>query len=221
KLLRSEGVDLIFYPDCRNMYKEGFSTFVEEKRLSRFLCGQARPGHFKGVCTVLVKLFNIVSPDIAYLGSKDYQQAQIVKKMAADLDFSLKIKVLPIVREKNGLAMSSRNAYLSREEKDQAGCLYRALITAKKLVAAGETMSPKIITAIRRIILSEKHIRVDYIRIVDATTLENKSRVKGKVLVALAVYISGVRLIDNIVLNGKKVNAGKVHSRLSRQKGRK
>jgi pantoate--beta-alanine ligase len=221
KLLKSEGVDLIFYPGRRNIYKKGFSTFIEEKHLSRFLCGQFRPGHFKGVCTVLVKLFNIVNPDMAYFGSKDYQQAQIVKKIVDDLDFSLKVKVLPTIRERSGLAMSSRNAYLSEKEKEGAGCLYRALLMAKKMVEAGESAPSKIIAAMRGIILSEKHSKVDYAKIVDAQTLEDVSCVKGKVLVALAVYVKKVRLIDNIILRGKKTNARCLHSGCRRQKGGK
>ena len=199
RLLQKEKVDLIFYPSKAEMYTKDFSTYVEETYLSESLCGVMRPGHFKGVCTVVAKLFNIVSPDAAYFGSKDYQQACIIKRMARDLNFNVQVKVLPIVRENSGLAMSSRNAYLSREERKDTLVLFESLELAKKLIKDGEKDAKKIINKIRKLIISKKSAKISYIRIVDPMNLRPVDKIRGKTLIALAVYIGKTRLIDNIV----------------------
>jgi len=200
-LLEYEGVDLVFYPTISVMYRKDFSVYVEEVSLSRYLCGKSRPGHFKGVCTVVTKLFNIIQPDIAYFGQKDYQQAQIIKKMVKDLNFPLKIKVLPIVREKDGLAMSSRNKYLSIKERKDALCLYNSLMLASKMVRDGIRSSDTVVANMKRLIRNQvPYARIDYINIVNPDTLEDVKRIKGEALVALAVYIGKTRLIDNMLL---------------------
>lgn len=204
KVLKKAGVDLLFYPKDLIIYPKGFSTYVIEENLSKKLCGASRPGHFKGVCTVLAKLFNIVRPDSAYFGQKDYQQALIVKKMAADLNYNIKIKTLPIVREKDNLAMSSRNSYLSPKERKQSLCFYQALMLAKVLIKKGEQDPDKIMRKMQSVVKSEKTIKIDYIEIVNARSLEKINKISGKVLIALAVYVGKTRLIDNIILDVKK-----------------
>ncbi|OPX30111.1 MAG: pantoate--beta-alanine ligase [Candidatus Omnitrophica bacterium 4484_171] len=200
-LLEAEGVDLIFYPSISGMYDRDFSVYVEEISLSRYLCGKSRPGHFRGVCTVVAKLFNIVQPDIAYFGQKDYQQAQIIKRMVKDLNFSLKVKVMPIVREKDGLAMSSRNKYLSIKERKDALCLYNSLMLASKMVKGGICSSATVVANMKKLIRNQApYARIDYINIVNPGTLEEVKKIKGKVLAALAVYIGKTRLIDNMLL---------------------
>ena len=193
--------DLLFFPYVETMYKKDNSTFVEETILSKFLCGASRPGHFKGVCTVVAKLFNIVEPDIAYFGQKDYQQALIIKRMVRDLNFPVKIKVLPIVREKDGLAMSSRNTYLNEKERKEAVCLYKALNLAKNIIKEGERDSKVVIERMKNLILSHSSAKIDYIKITDPYTLEDVEKIEKKVLVALAVFIGTTRLIDNILIN--------------------
>ncbi|MCD6134442.1 MAG: pantoate--beta-alanine ligase [Candidatus Omnitrophica bacterium] len=204
KLLRQAGVDLLFYPSASQMYKQDFSTYVEETTLSHVLCGLSRPGHFRGVTTVVAKLFNIVTPDISYFGQKDYQQAQIIKRMVADLNFNIKIKVLPIVRDKDGLALSSRNSYLDKISRQQALCLYRALQRAKALIASGERDAVRIKKNIRLFMRKFSLAKIDYVEIVDAETLREVKVVKKKVVIALAVFIKGVRLIDNMLVDMKK-----------------
>jgi pantoate--beta-alanine ligase len=204
RLLQREGVDAVFFPTAETMYKKGFSTYVEETALSAFLCGVSRPGHFRGVCTVVAKLFHIVNPDIAYFGQKDYQQAQIIKRMVRDLDFSVKIRVLPIVREKDGLAMSSRNQHLTSRERIQARVLYEALRKVKKRVLEGERHAGTLKLSIKRILQGKEKITIDYVKIVDADTLQEKSILSGKVLIALAAYVGNTRLIDNVLCNVKK-----------------
>jgi len=193
--------DLLFFPYVETMYKKDNSTFVEETILSKFLCGASRPGHFKGVCTVVAKLFNIVEPDIAYFGQKDYQQALIIKRMVRDLNFPVKIKVLPIVREKDGLAMSSRNTYLNEKERKEAVCLYKALNLAKNIIKEGERDSKVVIERMKNLILSHSSAKIDYIKITDPYILEDVEKIEKKVLVALAVFIGTTRLIDNILIN--------------------
>ena len=201
KLLKTEGVDLVFYPSMSLMYTDNFSVYVEEVLLSRYLCGKSRPGHFKGVCTVVAKLFNIIQPDIAYFGQKDYQQAQVIKKMVKDLNFPLKIKIMPIVREKDGLAMSSRNSYLNPRERKEALCLYNSLELASEMIRNGARSSNIIIKNMKRLIQNEApRARIDYINIVNPLTLKDVKKIKGKVLIALAVYIGKTRLIDNMLL---------------------
>jgi len=203
KILEEEKVDLLFLPSVKAMYPENFSTYVEEVSLSKYLCGRFRPGHFRGVTTVVAKLFNIVSPDISYFGQKDFQQAQIIKRMVRDLNFSIKIKVLPIIREEDGLAMSSRNSYLTYSEREKAKFLYRSLKKAEKMIKKGEKDAGKIK---RRMIefIKEKipESKIDYVEIVSPFALENLNTLKKnqKVLIALAVHLGGARLIDNILV---------------------
>ncbi len=204
KLLLTEGVDLLFLPREKTMYSLGVSTYVYENNLSKGLCGKSREGHFKGVCIVLTKLFNIVKPDIAYFGQKDYQQALIVKRLVKDLNFPIKIRVLPIIRDQDKLAMSSRNIYLNGQARKSSHCLYQALMLAKVLIKSGERNPRKVINQIKKLVNSTELARIDYVGMVDAENLKNLKKVKGRVLIALAVYIGKVRLIDNIILNVKK-----------------
>lgn len=199
ELLRNEKVDLLFCPSNKEMYPIGFSTYVEERILSTPLCGKWRLGHFKGVCTAVTKLFNIIQPDTAYFGQKDFQQAAIIKHIGGDLNFPINIKVMPTIRQKNGLALSSRNAYLSEKERIDAAVLYHALLNAKMLIKKGERRSRKIITAILKEI-RPKTDNIDYVQIVDTVYLSEQKIIKGDVLIALAAYIGKTRLIDNIIV---------------------
>jgi len=191
--------DILFCPDVKSMYPDNFLTEVKVDRIGDILCGASRPGHFKGVNTVVNKLFNIVLPDIAYFGQKDAQQAVIIKKMVCDLNMPIEIKVLPIVREYDGLAMSSRNVYLSETERKDAVVLYKSLILAKNLIKDGVIDCPKIISKMRKYILKTRNARIDYISIVEPDTLSFLKRIKRKALVLLAVFIGKTRLIDNMV----------------------
>lgn len=203
KLLKAEGVDIVFYPGVKDIYPEGFSTYVLELNLSRFLCGAKRLNHFRGVCTILAKLFNLIGPDKAYFGQKDFQQAQIVKKMVDDLNFPIKVKVLPTVRERDGLAMSSRNRYLNKEQRKEALCLRNSLLAARALVKDGETKSSTVIKKIRSIINSQKTSRIDYVEVCDPESLRSLKQIKGRAIILLAVYIGRTRLIDNILIQGR------------------
>ncbi len=194
------GADIIFAPDNETIYPEGFSTFVEVEGLTDGLCGAARPEHFRGVITVCAKLFHIVGADRAYFGEKDAQQFRVIKRMAVDLNMPIEIVPCPIIREDDGLAMSSRNVYLAPSQREQAVCLYDALQKAKALYDNGERKPGKIISAMERIITSAKDARIDYISIVDDETLEEIEEISGPVLVALGVFFGVTRLIDNIVL---------------------
>ena len=202
KLAQGAGVDVIFYPSAKAMYPDGYKTYVEVKELSGILCGSFRPGHFKGVATVVAKLFNVTACDIAYFGQKDAQQALIIKKMAEDLNMRLKIKVMPIIRERDGLAMSSRNKYLSPRERQEAVALHKALLLARSLILQGRKDCRFLINRMKKLIGSKKSARIDYIDIVDAHDLNPVKYIKGKVLIALAVWIGKTRLIDNIIING-------------------
>ena len=198
-LSEKEKVDVIFAPSVEEMYPEGYSTFVQvEGRLSSVLEGASRPGHFRGVCTVLVKLFNIINPDISFFGEKDFQQALIVKKMVEDLNIDTRIVLLPTVREEDGLAMSSRNSYFNEEERKAAIILYRSLKKAKEWIDQGERNSFRIIQKMKDFIAKEPLARIDYIAIVDSKSLEEVEQVERGNLIALAVYIGKVRLIDNM-----------------------
>jgi len=200
-LCKKKGVDIIFYPAVKEMYVRGFRTYVRVEGLSDVLCGKFRPGHFRGVATVVTKLFNIVLADVAYFGQKDAQQAIILKRMVEDLSFPLKIRVLPTVRDKDGLAMSSRNAYLSQAKRKEAAVLYQALNVAQKLIRGGKKSSADIIRKIKRLIEKRKTVKVQYIAIVNLDSLKPEDIIKGKVLIALAVLVGKTRLIDNIVIN--------------------
>ncbi len=196
-----EKVDIIFYPGAKEMYPRGFTSYVDVERLTKGLCGARRPGHFRGVTTVVAKLFNIVRPDIAYFGQKDSQQAQVIRQMIKDLNMPIKIKVLPIVREKDGLAMSSRNKYLNERERKAGIVLFRSLREAGDMVKKGIRDATAVKTKLIRAIAEERLARVDYIEIVDKESLEKIRYIKkGHTLIALAVYIGKIRLIDNMTI---------------------
>ncbi len=199
-LCSSKGADVIFYPAARQMYPDNYKTYVTVKDLSDCLCGKFRPGHFKGVVTVVTKLFHVVNPDSAYFGQKDAQQAIIIKKMVADLNMQVEIKVMPTVRSNNGLALSSRNAYLSNNERKDALVLYQALNLAKSLIKQGNRNSAEVIGKMRWLINAKKSASIQYATIVDLENLKPVAKIKEKVLVALAVFIGKTRLIDNIVV---------------------
>jgi pantoate--beta-alanine ligase len=199
KMAEEVGVDLIFAPSEKEMYEEDFSTYIEVTgNLTQVMCGKSRPGHFKGVTTVVGKLFNIVQPDRAYFGKKDYQQLIIVKKMVKDLNFPLKIVAVNTVREKDKLAMSSRNTYLNEKSRKKALVLYQSLKLAEKEIKKG-VKDPKIIKEKMKNLIEEKG-EIDYISIADPQTLQEVEKIEKKVLVALAVKIDGVRLIDNRII---------------------
>jgi len=198
-LSEKEKVDVIFAPSVNDMYPKDYSTFVQvEGRLSSILEGASRPVHFRGVCTILTKLFNIINPDLSFFGEKDYQQASIVKKMVEDLNVSTRIVLLPTIREKDGLAMSSRNSYFNEGERKAATILYRSLREARKWIEQGEKNPFQITHKMRNFITKEPLARIDYIAIVDSDSLEEVSEAKEGDLILLAVYIGKVRLIDNM-----------------------
>ncbi len=199
-LCRKEKVDFIFYPDSGLMYPHGFKTYINVKELSDVLCGAFRPGHFQGVATVVAKLFNIVSADIAYFGQKDTQQVAIIQRMVKDLNIPVKIKVMPTLREKDGLAMSSRNQYLSSLEREKAAVLYKALNKARGLVKRGAVDCRSIIKQIKSVIIKSRPTKIDYIDIVDLENLKPVDRIKERALLALAVWFGRTRLIDNAIL---------------------
>jgi pantoate--beta-alanine ligase len=198
---RAAGTDLIFIPQDSEMYTPGDQTRVHPGALAETLCGLARPGHFAGVCTVVAKLFNIVQPDVAYFGQKDAQQAIIIQRMVRDLHMPLQIVVCPLVREPDGLAMSSRNARLSAEQREQALCLYRALCRGRDELKSGAKSIGHVIAAMRTTIAeSGPAIGIDYLSIVDPQTLAPITSPKARVMIAGAVRIGDVRLIDNILV---------------------
>ena len=199
-LCAAAGVDIIFNPAPEAMYPAGYSVYVEENGLSKGLCGASRPGHFRGVLTVVAKLFNLTQADVAVFGQKDAQQVRLIQQMARDLNFPVTIVLAPIIREADGLAMSSRNTYLSPAERREALCLQQALQTARRLYREGERDARRIITAMKAGIEQIHSARVDYIAIVDRDTLQPAPRLDTPVLVALAIYIGQTRLIDNLTL---------------------
>lgn len=200
QMCKREGVDIIFYPPTKEIYPDNYRTYVLVEELSEVLCGKFRPGHFKGVATVVTKLFNIVQPDIAYFGQKDAQQVIIIKKIVEDLNIPVRIKVIPTLREKNGVALSSRNAYLKPSERRDAAVLYEALNLAKNLIRQGNRNSPDIIKEMKRIINKKKSAKVQYISVVGLGDLRPVERIKDSVLIALAVCLGKTRLIDNIIV---------------------
>ncbi|MBI4524064.1 MAG: pantoate--beta-alanine ligase [Deltaproteobacteria bacterium] len=200
ELLEAERVDVLFCPSAEEMYPAGFQSYVEPGKLSSTLCGRSRPGHFRGVATVVAKLFNQVRPHVAIFGAKDYQQLLILRRMVEDLNFDVEIVQHPIVREKDGLALSSRNNYLSPAEKQAAFSLSRALRTAECLVGKGVTERERIIGVVEGEIAKEPLARVDYISLCHSSTLEELNGVGSEALLALAVWIGKTRLIDNTVL---------------------
>ena len=197
-LLEEAGADAVFAPNVKIIYPENFSTFVEVKGISEHLCGEFRPGHFKGVTTVVCKLFNIICPDFAVFGEKDAQQLAVIKKMIYDLNMDIKIISAPIIREKDGLAMSSRNVYLNPDERYEAATIYRSLREGKNIANSGETSRVKIVEIIRSILQSSPLIKVEYIEIVDSQSMKPVDLVKEGALIMIAVRIGKTRLIDNI-----------------------
>ena len=196
----SLGADLIFHPEPEEMYTDGFCSYVDMSVLTEELRGLSRPVHFRGVCTVVNKLFNIVQPDRAYFGQKDAQQLAIIGRMVQDLNMDLEIIGCPIVREEDGLAKSSRNTYLSAEERQAALVLSKAVKLGQELVAGGETDAKKIISEMSALIEKEPLARIDYVKAVDGLTMQQIDTVKSPMLVALAVYIGKTRLIDNFMI---------------------
>lgn len=193
-------VDVVFCPSVQEIYPQRFDTFVEVDELAKYLCGPFRPGHFRGVATVVAKLFNIVKPHRAYFGKKDYQQWLIVRKMAQDLDFDIEIAGLPIIREPDGLAMSSRNEYLSSAERKAACCLSRSLNSAKESVSKGERRAEALIDAMKKIIARERLVALEYISVCDPQTLAPIGSIDKSALIALAARVGKARLIDNVVV---------------------
>jgi pantoate--beta-alanine ligase len=200
KLLEKENVDCIFHPSVEEMYPPDFSTYVEETKLSKNLCGRSRPGHFRGVCTVVTKLFNIVKPHRAYFGQKDAQQFRVLRRMVRDLNMDVEMIECPIVREPDGLAMSSRNVYLSPEERQQALSLYQSLKIAENLYLNGERDAEKIKEEMIKHLSRFDKVKIDYVEIVDEETLEPVEKIDRKVIVAVAAWVGNARLIDNTIL---------------------
>jgi len=199
-LLEKEGTDIVFMPSADEMYPENFNTWVDVGKITERLEGASRPGHFRGVTTVVAKLFNIVQPDRAYFGQKDAQQLLVIKEMVADLDMNLEVVAVPTVREPDGLAMSSRNTYLNPEERKQAVVLYQALTLAQRLYSQGEKDAQAIRQKMTELIQKQPLANIDYISIADAETLDELDKVKPPALVSMAVKIGKTRLIDNVVV---------------------
>lgn len=201
QLCDSLGVDIIFHPEPEEMYHENFSSYVDMSVLTEELCGLSRPVHFRGVCTVVNKLFNIVQPDRAYFGQKDAQQLAIIKHMVDDLNMDVEIIGCPIIREEDGLAKSSRNTYLSAEERQAALILSKSIFLGKKMAEEGETDADKIVAAMKENIETEPLAKIDYVKAVDGLTMQQIDTVKKPMLVAIAVYIGTTRLIDNFIFD--------------------
>ena len=204
-LCQAAGAHLIFHPSVEEMYEEDAGTVVDMRGpITEELCGKTRPTHFRGVCTVVSKLFNIVRPDRAYFGQKDAQQLAVIKRMVRDLNFDIEIVGCPIIREEDGLAKSSRNTYLSTDERKAALVLSQAVSLGLKMAEEGETDADKIVSAMKEHIAKEPLAQIDYVKAVDANSIEPVSEMKGDVLVAMAVYIGKTRLIDNFIFKGEE-----------------
>jgi pantoate--beta-alanine ligase len=201
ELFQREGVSLLFAPSVEEMYPPGALTYVTVEGMSDRLCGKSRPGHFRGVTTVVAKLFQIVEPDIAFFGQKDAAQVAIIRRMVRDLNFPVEVVACPIVRERDGLAMSSRNAYLDAQQRKAALVLHRALMRVQKNFAEGERSAAALIASGREIFSEEPSARLDYLEIVEPETLEPVPDTCNPALVAVAAYLETTRLIDNIVLS--------------------
>lgn len=210
-LLAQEKVDILFTPTAEEIYPADFQSFVTVERLGEPLCGRSRPEHFRGVATVVLKLFNIVQPHLAFFGRKDAQQGVLIQQLVRDLSLPVEIVVCPIVREPDGLAMSSRNAYLAPEERRAALSLNRSLRRAQELIEAGERRASEIIGEMHRVLGRETLARVDYVEVVDYGTLQPLAEVGSETLIALAVHIGKARLIDNLVV---EENGGRLVCRL-------
>ena len=200
KLCGEAGADLIFAPPAEEMYPANSVTFVDVGKLGEHLCGASRPGHFRGVCTVVLKLFNVVRPEVAHFGAKDYQQARIIQQMVRDLNVPVAVRVEPTVREADGLALSSRNRYLSAEERAAAPRLYRALRGVRSRALAGEVDAARLESALAAELAAIPGARVDYARVVDAQTLQPLARLDRPAVAAVAVFLGPTRLIDNVTL---------------------
>ena len=201
KLSKLCGADIIFYPRAKDMYPEKYKTYANVEDLSAVLCGVSRQRHFRGVTTVVLKLFNIVQPDRAYFGQKDAQQAIIIKRMVKDLNLPVKISTLPIIREKDGLALSSRNTYLGRKQRKDAIILFKSLQTAVGMIKSGYKAPREIVSKMRKMIKSKPGTRIDYIKIVNIDGLKEVKKVKGTLLICLAVSFGKTRLIDNAIVH--------------------
>ena len=200
ELARGAGVEAIFAPEVKEMYPRGYSTFIDLERITAPLCGRSRPGHFRGVATVVTKLFNIIEPDFAYFGQKDAQQVMVIRTMATDLNMNLEIVTVPIVREEDGLAMSSRNVYLNPQERQQAVVLHQSLQKAKEAIMTGERNPEKVNNILKDLIEGNPLAQLEYAEILSLPDLANLAVIQGQVLLALAVRFGKTRLIDNMVL---------------------
>jgi pantoate--beta-alanine ligase len=199
-LAESVGVDVVFAPEAGAVYEDRFQTHVDLELLPRHLCGPSRPNHFRGVATVVAKLFNIVRPRVAIFGEKDYQQLAVIRRMVRDLNFGIKIIGVPTVREPDGLAMSSRNTYLSEEERRSSMSLFKSLQLAQQAVSEGVSDAQALMRSTSEFIVSYPHTKIDYVTVCDPDTLEDVNRIDGPALMALAVWVGGTRLIDNTIL---------------------
>jgi pantoate--beta-alanine ligase len=204
EVLEKAGVDYLFVPETDEIYPQGYKTAVGFHDLQDKLCGRSRPGHFQGVCTIVLKLFNIIDPDISFFGQKDAQQSIILKRMIKELNLGVKIDVLPIIREEDGLALSSRNKYLTQEERKAALVLSKSLKEAQLMIAKGQRDSAAIIKGMKEIIGREPLVKMDYVEIVDMDNLDPVPRIEKEVLAAVAVFIGKIRLIDNTILHTKE-----------------
>ena len=204
ELLEKEGVAILFAPSAEEMYPQGKATWVVVEGLSERLDGRSRPGHFRGVTTVVSKLFHIIEPDVAFFGQKDAAQSAVIRRMVSDLNFPVEIVICPIVRELDGLAMSSRNAYLNPDERQRALALHRSLNRVEDEFRAGERSAARLIAAATKVFAPEPQIRLDYFEIVDPDSLDPVEQIEHPALVAIAAYVGSTRLIDNRILNPKK-----------------
>jgi pantoate--beta-alanine ligase len=204
EICRESGVDVVFTPTTQQMYGKNNQTWVTVEKLTESLCGKFRPGHFRGVTTICAKLFNIVVPDLAYFGQKDAQQAIVIKKMVADLNMPLQIVICPTVRHQDGLAVSSRNQYLTEQQRKDATLIYKALQKCREMIDSGATDTKSVIAEMHQILDKPPAINIEYASIVDAETLQPVDPIDGEIFVALAVKIGNARLIDNILLDVKK-----------------
>lgn len=207
KLLQEVGCDILFYPFEDEMYPKDYHTYITVEKIGDVLEGTSRPGFFRGVATIVAKLFNIVQPHFAVFGQKDAQQAAVIKRMVKDLHFDIQILVAPIIREPDGLAMSSRNSYLSSRERQDAKILYQALIKAKENIEAGEKDAKKVMIEMENMIGKVPSAKLDYVAIINPETMENVSNIQNEVLIALAVKIGTTRLIDNILVEPVKLQS--------------
>lgn len=201
EICRKAGVDVVFAPTPKAMYPAEHLAWVAVEKLTEPLCGRSRPGHFRGVATVCAKLFNIVAPDAAYFGQKDAQQTVVVKRMVQDLNMPLRIVICPTVREPNGLAVSSRNQYLSAQQKRDAGQIYQSLEKCRRMICEGVKDPRQIIAEMQNVLKQVPSIEIEYVSLVDAETLETVERISGRILAAIAVRLGPARLIDNIIVD--------------------